>query len=292
MKFKSINLKQIRPFVRFTLSTVRLMHLSYVVPLEHRIIFIEEGSAEVWVNGNRFKMQKNDIVYISSGTPYKVATEKGSSVFVMYFDLTMENRDFHKRIKPVGIKNEKDIPEYLSKRYICKYKLEDNNNDVDFLYTSKNSAITLWLNDVKHNLNHHKATEYCESIVSGLIISIISKMLDSNRVKTKQSSSQTVNSVLTYIHSRYYENITLEEIALALNFHKNYLNYCVRKELGITIHKYLINYRLSRAMDFFMYTDLSVAEVAEKVGYKDAKSFTVAFKRFYSISPSKVKKLN
>lgn len=292
MKFKCINFKKIQPFVRFTLSTVGLMHFSYVVPLEHRIIFIEYGSAEIWVDGNYYKMEKNDTVYISSGTPYKVKSDNSTGVFVMYFDLTMENQDFHERIKPIGIKNEKDVPEYLSKRYICKYKLEDNNKEVPFLYTSKNSAIALWLNDVKQILNRHNVTEYCESMVTGLMISIISKMLDSNQVKVKQSSSQTVNLILSYIHSRYNENATLEDVASALNFHKNYLNYCMKKELGTTIHKYMINYRLTRAMDFFMYTDLSVAEVAEKVGYKDAKGFAVAFKNFYSISPSKVKKLN
>lgn len=290
--FKSIDLKQIRPFVRFTLTTNGLMHFSYVIPLEHRIIFIENGNAEIWVNGINYKMNKNDIIYISSGTPYKVKADENSKVFVMYFDLTMENKDFHERIKPIGIKTEKDFPEYLSKRYICQYRLKDNDKEISFLFSNKKPEISLWLNDAKQHLNSKNTTEYCENVISGLMISVISKLLDNNQSCLKASASQTVNSILSYIHSNYSENITLDNIALALNFHKNYLNYCIKKELGITIHKYLMNYRISRAMDFFMYTDLSVAEVAEKVGFKDSKRFSVAFKNFYSVSPSKVKKIN
>ena len=75
MKFEYINLKQIRPFVRFTISNTQLLHTTYVVPLEHRLIYVEHGKADAWIDGKHYKMNKNDIIYISSGTPYKISSE-------------------------------------------------------------------------------------------------------------------------------------------------------------------------------------------------------------------------
>ena len=39
------------------------------------------------------------------------------------------------------------------------------------------------------------------------------------------------------------------------------------------IYNYLLNYRLEQAVNFLMYTDASVSEVAENVGFKNSKSF-------------------
>ena len=51
MKFEYIKLKQIRPFVRFTISNTQLLHTTYVVPLEHRLIYVEHGKADAWIDG-------------------------------------------------------------------------------------------------------------------------------------------------------------------------------------------------------------------------------------------------
>ena len=56
MAFEKISIKEIRPFIRCAINTEQLVHTGFVVPLEHRIFFLEQGSATFWIANNCYKL--------------------------------------------------------------------------------------------------------------------------------------------------------------------------------------------------------------------------------------------
>ena len=60
-----------------------------------------------------------------------------------------------------------------------------------------------------------------------------------------------------------------------------------KKALGETPHSYLIKIRISKAKVLLETTDYSLSDIAQKIGFKKASSFTSQFKASTGIRPSK-----
>lgn len=90
--------------------------------------------------------------------------------------------------------------------------------------------------------------------------------------------SLTVLRAKNFIHEYYFKHITLEEIARYLKVTPEYLGTQFKKELGINFSTYLKNYRIQKAKELLITTDLKFYEISKKVGYNDIKYFSRIFK--------------
>jgi YesN/AraC family two-component response regulator len=65
----------------------------------------------------------------------------------------------------------------------------------------------------------------------------------------------------------------------------NYLNIIFKKETGKTLYQYITSVRMEHAKHFLETSEISISDVASKVGYPNSNSFTRAFKRHSKITP-------
>ena len=68
----------------------------------------------------------------------------------------------------------------------------------------------------------------------------------------------------------------------------NYSHLCVtfKRDMNITVNEYILQQRMSRAMEMFRSGISSISYVAEKVGFEDAGYFSKCFRKRFSITPS------
>lgn len=104
--------------------------------------------------------------------------------------------------------------------------------------------------------------------------------------------SLAVKKARSMIHEFYADGITLSEIADRLNLTQEYLGSQFHKEVGENFSIYIRNYRLSKAKELLIGTQLKQYEIAEKVGYADAKYFARVFKECVGMSPAEYRKSN
>ena len=71
---------------------------------------------------------------------------------------------------------------------------------------------------------------------------------------------------------------------------QEYLGSQFHKEVGESFSVYIRNYRLSKAKELLIGTQLKQYEVAERVGYTDAKYFARVFKENTGLSPAEYRK--
>ncbi|HQE25592.1 MAG: helix-turn-helix domain-containing protein [Atribacterota bacterium] len=95
-----------------------------------------------------------------------------------------------------------------------------------------------------------------------------------------------VAGTLEIIQERYQEKITLCEIAEEVNVTPAYLSYSFRKYTGQTIVEYINKLRIEVSKCLLINSDLQIKEVAERVGYEDAKYFSRVFHRIVGCSPT------
>ena len=89
-----------------------------------------------------------------------------------------------------------------------------------------------------------------------------------------------------HIHTHFAEDITREEVARHVCLAPEYFAKQFKKEHGITIKDYINLCRANAARDLLKTTDLSITEIAGRVGFSDSSYFTVVFKKIMGASPS------
>lgn len=94
-----------------------------------------------------------------------------------------------------------------------------------------------------------------------------------------------IKSCVAFLQANYREKLTLQMISKALYISPNYLCRLFKREMHQTLFEYLQDYRLEISKKYLKDIRYKVFEVAEMVGYSDAKYFSSQFKKKYGITP-------
>ncbi|MEJ5315199.1 MAG: substrate-binding domain-containing protein [Anaerolinea sp.] len=105
------------------------------------------------------------------------------------------------------------------------------------------------------------------------------------RRRLSQEAQRLVRKAMLFIHENYTQPITRSDIARYVNISEDYLTFCFRQELGTTPIKYLQRYRIHQAKKLLKETELSVTEIAMRVGFSDSGYFSRIFHRETGRSP-------
>ena len=104
--------------------------------------------------------------------------------------------------------------------------------------------------------------------------------------RVSASGFSLVQSVLSYIHEHYTENITLDALALHSGVSRNYLSGAFRRLNGMTVWNYILIKRIDLAKNYLSKTDRSMLEIAADCGFNSTANFNKAFKKYTSQTPS------
>lgn len=102
----------------------------------------------------------------------------------------------------------------------------------------------------------------------------------------------TVKRMKSMIHEFYQSGITLDEIAHRLNVTPEYLSNQFHRATGETFSVYMRNYRIQKAKELLIGTQMKLYEIAEAVGYSDGKYFSKVFKECTGCLPAEYRKRN
>ena len=109
---------------------------------------------------------------------------------------------------------------------------------------------------------------------------------------SKQSGNEHItSSVKRYAEKNIKNEIHLSDIARELNFSLTYVSITFKREMGMTFRDYLKKIRLERACRYLRTTEMTVAEIAENVGYSDAAFFFKIFKKELGVTPGEYRKI-
>jgi two-component system response regulator YesN len=92
--------------------------------------------------------------------------------------------------------------------------------------------------------------------------------------------------------ARHYadKGVSIGKAAERLSISESYLSKLLRRRLGTSFVEYLADYRIERAKELIASSDMLAYEVAEAVGYPDARYFASLFKKRTGMTPSEYRK--
>lgn len=99
-----------------------------------------------------------------------------------------------------------------------------------------------------------------------------------------------VRLTIELIQSRISEPITLNSIAEEVGLRSHYLGKLFREGVGESFNEYISKLRIRKATQLLSTTNMKVYEVADQVGIKSYRYFTILFRQYTGQTPSEFKR--
>jgi two-component system, response regulator YesN len=106
----------------------------------------------------------------------------------------------------------------------------------------------------------------------------------------EEKKSPIIQTVLTYIHQNYSEDMSLKTLGHRFHINPIYLGQLFQKEVKDSFTKYLNHLRIDRAKKLLMNSHEKAGHIGKKVGYTDATYFYKQFKKYERATPSEWRK--
>ncbi len=267
---------QIHPFIRYAqnLTVTEWSPFKNITAYDNRFFYCTGGSGTITVEGEQYAMKKGCVIMWRSGMRYTLDCEKGGNLQMLglSFDFTQKNSCLTAPIPPGWSDFEPSaILEHISFSdaevlggviYIgSMHLLEDTVREICNEYDSRRSFY-----DVR-----------CSGLFTSVLTETVREyLLERDNIRRSKGK---VNEVLQYIADHYADEIDNKMLGKMFGYHPNYINHLVVQHTGMSLHKYLLSYRINKAIELLQNTNLPVVEIAESVGFADYNHFLKYFKQ-------------
>ena len=116
------------------------------------------------------------------------------------------------------------------------------------------------------------------------------ELLDDTKKKLIEKIKTIIIEHVHYIEGDNRYNLS-EILSSKLRKDYSYLSHLFSEVEGITIEKYLINQKIEKIKELLVYDELSLNEIAYKLGYSSVAHLSTQFKKVTGLTPTHFKKL-
>lgn len=274
-----MDLYEINPHVRYAVKHVsnfkarRELSICY----DARVFYFENINGSVTVNGEKHTITDKTAIYLPPLSRYifNIKSKEKSVVYVVNFDLTTEYSHLKFSLGTAVVSN-------FDPEISPKYSLpEEFSLPIVRILPALSDAIADFLEV------YLKESLFCFERLSGMLKLMLIEFIDKENVL----HSPLCESVIRFVQKNFADSaLTNESIAEKLNYHPYYVNRVVKRELGMPLRSYVINYRLSVAKELLLNSDYNISEIAFRTGFSTSAYFVKIFKERNGITPKEYRR--
>lgn len=249
------------------------------------LAYIVEGEFKQRILGYDILFEKGEVCLIDRNCSHQdLITSKDTIIIFIglaneMFDQAMVNNIGEEKLLDflrTALMKQKDIKQYLHFK-------PKNSSDKEF-----EDLLLQMCNELDKD---DGASSY---ISKGLIIRILNILTTKfdfslSRKQRKKMNWIVYEEIVRYIDENY-ATVTIQDLVDKFNFNENYYNRILKEKMGMTYLKYVQHVRLENAHHMLKTTDMTVDEIAEKVGYRNKGYFYKIFVKKYGVTPAKIRK--
>lgn len=225
----------------------------------YEIYYLEQGICHYRIEGNLFKMEQGDIIFIPKGQIHKTFYEEvHSRLLINCSEEYLENAKFTQAFVYRNAKYSQDI-------YAIMKKIEQE-----------------YLRDDK----------FSQNLIKGYMQQLLALVYRTeNEYKNIRRQNRYVKAALDILESDFDTAISLGALAEKFEISAEHFSRIFKKETGLGFNEYLSILRLKKAESILKKDQtVRISEVAFSCGFNDSNYFCEKFKKVYGTSPLKFRK--
>lgn len=103
----------------------------------------------------------------------------------------------------------------------------------------------------------------------------------------KRKNDVVLKNILSYLERNFHRNLSRESIADRFGVSVSHLSHLLSQKMGRTFVEILNQYRVDRAAQLLVMTELTLIEITLECGFQDQSYFGKVFRRHYGLSPAR-----
>ncbi len=263
--------------VRYGKFDMRVKHFH----MQYEIFYIVEGERVFFFHNREYIAHSGDLILIPSNLIHMTRSIKGTT-------------DGHNRIiLYIDRKKMESYDELFPSLKLVR--LLDDHYGVYHLDREQQILILDLFRKLRHALTergHDYRTGIDLDILAWLFRLKSYILLQNQEIPHDQDNpkNRTVYEIADYLSSHCENPISLDELSARFFLSKSYLCRIFKEITGYTISEYSNIHRIRRAKRYLEETDMSIAEIAEALGFESMTYFERIFKVYMTVSPLKYRK--
>ncbi|WP_026771909.1 helix-turn-helix domain-containing protein [Sediminibacillus sp. JSM 1682029] len=121
---------------------------------------------------------------------------------------------------------------------------------------------------------------------------MLSHFVQTVNTEKKLPYGKVVNRAITYIQYHILQDLNLDSISKFCFVHPSYLSHLFKKEVGISIVKYINKKRITEAKYYLLHTTSSISEIALLFKFCNQSYFSSQFKLYEGMTPREFRNLH
>lgn len=97
----------------------------------------------------------------------------------------------------------------------------------------------------------------------------------------------TIKETIAYIENNTNSHLHVEKISEVIGYSRSYLTTKFKKQMGMSIHDYVMNTKINEAKELLLYTSKPIVEISEYLCFSSQSHFQTVFKRLTGTTPMK-----
>ena len=276
-----MTLSDIDPFVRGVSSMRWKFHnAEYSIGYDCRLFCIADGRAKLFSEGKEYALADGSIAIINTGLTYRLESvdEQSFTLYIVNFDLTHGHTDIETYVQP-GLESNFDPAKIIERAELPELAAP--------LVLRDGAELAQRVREMF--FEYHSGLPYRERRLSAMLADLVIRACRMTAGGMSRRAA-LVGEIRRCIHENYRLPLTNEDIAAKLGYHPYYLARIFREETGMTMHRFLLDFRLSEAERALVsMPSATVESVAADCGFATAAHFTAAFKKKFGRLPSSVR---
>ena len=248
------------------------------------ILFIEKGEGNIIINEHKISYSDKQIFILIPDDKYNLEIEKPTTVSAIKF-LNSFFSDYSTKEDQIKVN------EWFKKIEIIfqganRTSQIQLNSKVD--ETSLLALFTVLCNEYSND--NLKSEVVLESVLH-TVLHILSRNVVVVKAQNKKSKIQ---DILNYIHFHIHnpEKLSKRHLATQFNISENYISEYFKNKMNIGLKKYIITYKIKLAETRLKYTNLTITEIAQELGFTDSSHLDKTFLNIKGVTANTFKKNN
>ncbi len=242
------------------------------------ILYVYEGQGILHIRNDSFNISEGDVVIINGNEMHYLELSSNRLKMMCVFFMP----DLICKTGSDSIDFEYLTPFYDHGRFIKNKSriYADNNHMILEIIEKMNKELS-----AKHMYYQQTLKNYLSDILLTLLKYYGKKIKRNKNDIRKNQDIERLRNVFAYVQDNYDQQISLLQLSKIACMSQSSFCRFFKKVTGTTAFNYISRIRIDQAKYFLIKSDLTISQIAFKIGIEDQSYFGRIFRRFTNMSP-------
>ena len=242
-----------------------------------------DGTGEMRIGGDLFPLQNGDLIWIPPDTLHEMRGDApGTLMQFIHFDIYYDPARSHWNAQIPG--QTPDISLWKN----CIHPPAADPVIKQWKGPLHHGNRTLVTEIMRRIILEYNRTQTSTLLISGLLNQLLGHLLDSHSQESAgiDRHSRSIENAMQYIQLHSHEKLNINALARRHGLSPTHFRKLFREHYRQNPRTAHLKAKLRQATDYLLYSDLTISEIADRLGFTNVHNFSRAFRNITGRAPS------